>query len=79
MARVARALIEPTDKGKVPFVYVVMIYIIPATVLIGTQAVWQLFIPAVAIHLLLRWAYKKDQHFVRYFFMELKTPDRFEP
>lgn len=79
MARVAKALIEPTDKGKIPFVYVVLIYILPATILIATKSLWQFFIPAVAFHLLLRWAYRKDQHYVRYFFMELKTPDRFEP
>ncbi len=79
MARVAKAMIEPTDKGKIPFIYVVCIYIVPAAILIGSQSIWQLFIPAVALHLVLRWAYKKDPHYIRYFFMELRTPDRFEP
>ena len=78
MARIAKALIEPTDKGKVPFVYVVIVYVIPAGLFIMTK-VWQLFILAVAFHLFLRFMYKKDQHYLTYTFMELKTPDRFEP
>jgi len=79
MAKVAKALTNGTDNGKTPISVLLLIYIIPAFVLLFTRAVWQLFIPAFVIHMIIRHFYKKDPFYLRYLIDELRTPERFEP
>lgn len=79
MARVAKALVSTTDKGKVPFMYLACIYMIPLAILMATSWLWHMFIPAVLLHLALKVVYKKDEHMIRYFIKEMTSPEVLEP
>ena len=79
MARVAKALTNKTDRGKVPFMALTVIYIIPMALLLSTMWLWQGFIPALALHIFLKLCYKKDEYYLSYLFKEFRSPEVFGP
>ena len=63
-ARLARALTKHANTFGIPIMIVVLLYIIPALVLLVTGWLWELFIVSIALHLWLRAKFRKDEYWL---------------
>lgn len=78
-ARLSRALTKHANTFGIPIMIVVVLYIIPAMVLVVTGWLWELFIVSIILHIWLRLKFRKDEYWLDNYVDALKEPGYLEP
>ena len=78
-ARLARALTKHANTFGIPIMMVVVIYLIPALILLITRWLWELFIVSGIVHFWLRLKLRKDEYWLDNYMDALKEENYLEP